>query len=63
MAPGRVFAGGTCGENDCPTISSADNGMVDVRGYQQAGIPTPDREVVVRIPAALISEAARALDG
>ena len=63
MEPGRIIAGGTCGENDCPTITSADNGMVDVQGYQQAGISTPDGEVVARIPGALIIEAARALGG
>jgi len=63
MEPGRIIAGGTCGENDCPTITSADIGMVDVQGYHQAGISTPDGEVVDRIPGALIIEAARALGG
>lgn len=63
MEPGTIIAGGTCGENDCPTITSVGNGMVDVQGYQQAGMPTPDGEVIVRLPAGLIIEAARALDG
>jgi hypothetical protein len=61
VEPGKIIAGGTCGENDCPTITSADNGMVDVQGYHQAEIPTPEGETVARIPAALILEAARAL--
>lgn len=63
MEPGRILAGGDCGENDCPTITSAGNDMVDVRGYYQPDVPTPDGEVVARIPAGLIIEAARALGG
>lgn len=61
MEPGTIIAGGTCGENDCPTIMSAEQDMVDVQGYHQAGIPTPGGELVVRVPASLILEAARAL--
>ena len=61
MEPGKILAGGGCGEHDCPTITSAEQGMVDVQGYHQAGIATPDGELVVRIPASLILEAARAL--
>lgn len=61
MEPGTVIAGGNCGENDCPTIISADDGMVDVQGYCRADAPAPDGEMVVRIPAALVIEAARAL--
>jgi hypothetical protein len=37
--------------------------MLDVQGYQQTGVTTPEGEAVVRIPAELILEAARALDG
>lgn len=37
--------------------------MVDVQGHHQPGIATPAGETVVRIPAALIVEAARALGG
>ena len=61
MKPGFIIAGGNCGENDCPTITCADNGMVDVQGYHQNGVSTPDGETVARIPAALIIEAARVL--
>ncbi len=61
MKPGMIIAGGTCGENDCPTITVADKDMVDVQGYLQADIATPDGEVVARVPASLILEAARAL--
>ena len=61
MEPGTIIAGGTCGENDCPTITCAERDMVDVQGYYQADIATPDGEVVARIPASLIFEAARAL--
>lgn len=63
MELGEIIAGGECGENDCPTIALADDGMVDVQGYHQAGITTPTGEVVARIPASLILEAARALGG
>ena len=61
MEPGKILAGGTCGENDCPTITSAEKDMVNVQGYHQADIATPDGEVVARVPASLILEAARAL--
>jgi hypothetical protein len=61
MDPGMIIAGGNCGENDCPTITSAEGGMVDVQGYCQEGITTPDGEIVARVPAALIIEAARVL--
>ena len=61
MEPGTIIAGGTCGENDCPTITCAERDMVDVQGYHQADIATPDGEIVARIPASLILEAARAL--
>jgi len=63
MEPGVIIAGGNCGENDCPTITCADDNMVDVQGYYQNGIQTPDGEIVARIPAALILEAARVLAG
>lgn len=63
MGLGRVIAGGGCGENDCPAIALADGGMLDVQGYQQTGVTTPEGEAVVRIPAELILEAARVLDG
>ncbi len=61
MEPGKIIGGGNCGENDCPTITSAEDGMVDVQGYHQADVPTPDGEIVARIPAELILEAAHAL--
>jgi hypothetical protein len=61
MEPGMIIAGGVCGENDCPTITYAERDMVDVQGYHQADIATPDGETVARIPASLILEAARAL--
>lgn len=63
MGLGRVIAGGGCGENDCPAIALADGGMLDVQGYQQTEVTTPEGEAVVRIPAELILEAARVLDG
>jgi hypothetical protein len=59
MKPGTIIAGGSCGEHDCPTITSAERDMV--QGYHQAEAATPEGELVVRIPAALILEAARAL--
>jgi len=61
MEPATIIAGGACGEHDCPTITSAERDMVDVQGYHQPDIATPDGEVVVRVPASLILEAARAL--
>jgi hypothetical protein len=61
LEPGTIIAGGNCGENDCPTITCAGNGMVDVQGYHQNGARTPDGEIVARIPAQLILEAAKAL--
>jgi hypothetical protein len=61
MESGKILAGGSCGENDCPTITSAEQGMVDVQGYHQAAVAAPDGELVVRVPAALILEAAHAL--
>jgi hypothetical protein len=61
VEPGMILAGGSCGENDCPTIISAGNGMVDVQGYRQDGVSTPDGEIVVRVPAELILAAAKAL--
>ena len=61
MEPGTIIAGGACGENDCPTIMSAEQDMVDVQGYHQTEIATPDGEIVARVPASLILEAARAL--
>jgi hypothetical protein len=61
MKPGTIIAGGTCGEHDCPTITSADRDMVDVQGYHQADAAAPEGELVVRVPAALILEAAHAL--
>lgn len=63
MKPGQILAGGACGEHDCPTITLASEGMVDVQGYQQTGIETSADEAVVRLPASLILEAARALGG
>ena len=63
MEPGIIIAGGNCGENDCPTITCADNDMVDVQGYYQFGTSIPDGETVARIPAQLIIDAARALGG
>ena len=61
MKPGTIIAGGTCRQDDCPTITTAEQDMVDVQGYHQSDVATPDGELVVRIPAALILEAARAL--
>jgi hypothetical protein len=63
VEPGKIIAGGACGENDCPAIALAGDGMLDVQGYQQPGVETPAGEAVVRIPAGLILEAARALGG
>jgi hypothetical protein len=61
VKPGEIIAGGDCGENDCPTVTNAANGMVDVQGYHQADAAAPAGEAVVRIPSSLILEAARAL--
>jgi hypothetical protein len=33
MELGKIIAGGTCGENDCPAIALAEDHMVDVQGY------------------------------
>ncbi|GAA2600117.1 hypothetical protein GCM10010411_37260 [Actinomadura fulvescens] len=63
MELGRIIAGPDCTEDDCPQIAIAPDGMVDVQGYHQTQIPTPDGEMIVRIPANLILEAARALGG
>jgi hypothetical protein len=61
MEPGKILAGGNCRQDDCPTITSAEQSMVDVQGYHQADVVTPEGELVVRVPASLILEAARAL--
>jgi hypothetical protein len=61
MEPGKILASGACTANDCPTITSAERDMVDVQGYYQADVATPDGELVVRVPVSLILEAARAL--
>jgi hypothetical protein len=37
--------------------------MIDVQGYSRQDVKTPVGEAVVRIPAALILEAAHALGG
>jgi hypothetical protein len=60
---GRIIAGGSCGENDCPTIALVEGepGMIDVQGYHQSDIPTPSGEVVARIPVSVLLEAARVL--
>jgi len=58
---GDVLAGGSCGDSDCPAIMVAGDGMVDVQGYHQPDARTPEGEIIVRIPAALIVEAARVL--
>jgi hypothetical protein len=63
MELGKIIAGGECGENDCPTIALAEGDMVDVQGCHQPDIHTPRGEVIARIPATLILEAARALRG
>lgn len=63
MEFGMIIAGGNCGENDCPTISCADNGMVDVQGYYPNGISAPVGETIARIPAQLIIDAAQVLVG
>jgi hypothetical protein len=63
MELGKIIAGGDCGESDCPAIALAEDGMVDVQGPHQADMITAAGEVVVRIPAALVLEAARALGG
>lgn len=63
MELGKIIAGGTCGENDCPAIALAEDRMVDVQGYHQPDVQTPDGEVIARVPASLILEAARALGG
>jgi hypothetical protein len=60
-APGKIIAGGNCGDSDCPAIMNAGNDMVDVQGYHQADILTPEGEIIVRVPAALIIEAARVI--
>jgi hypothetical protein len=61
MKPGTIIAGSTCRQDDCPTITSAEGDMVDVQGYHQSEVVTPEGELVVRVPATLILEAARAL--
>lgn len=63
MEPGKIIAGCTCRENDCPTITLAEGRMVDVQGYYQPDARPPAGEIVVRVPASLILEAARALGG
>lgn len=63
LGHGQIIAGGNCGENDCPTIVSVGDGMVDVQGYHQHDQLTPAGETVARVPAMLIIEAARALIG
>jgi hypothetical protein len=62
MALEKRIAGPACTEDDCPQIGLAPNGMVDVQGYHQSEIPAPKGEMIVRVPAELILEAARALE-
>ncbi|HLJ99183.1 MAG TPA: hypothetical protein VKU39_04660 [Streptosporangiaceae bacterium] len=63
LGHGQILAGGNCGENDCPTIVSVGDGMVEVQGYHQQYARTPAGETVALIPAVLIIEAARVLSG
>ncbi|MGH3721099.1 MAG: hypothetical protein ACRDRI_20075 [Pseudonocardiaceae bacterium] len=55
-----VKIAGECKDDDCPTVFTTDRGTVAVQGYMVDRV-SPDGEVVVEIPAALLLEAARAL--
>ncbi|MGB3440433.1 MAG: hypothetical protein WBA97_16930 [Actinophytocola sp.] len=55
-----MIAGGDCGRDDCPTVFTADTGDIVVQGYV-VDKQTPDDEAVVKIPANVLREAARAL--
>lgn len=64
QADGLVrVAGGNCGENDCPTVSTTDRGTLAIQGYHRVDIETADGEAVVEVPVSLIQEAMRALRG
>jgi hypothetical protein len=55
----------SCTAGSCPTIYRTESGSVVIQGYvmtpAQAGIEVPDGEMLVEIPAELLSEALRAI--
>lgn len=55
-----LIAGGSCGRDDCPAVSTSDRGTVAVQGYDLAR-ETPAGESVVEVPVAVLREAVRAL--
>lgn len=54
------IAGGDCGRDDCPAISTTDKGTVVVQGYV-VHRKTPVGEAIVEIPTSVFQETARAL--
>jgi hypothetical protein len=56
-------AGGSCGENDCPTVFATSRGTLAIKGDRRLDVETADHEAVVEVPISLIREAMRALGG
>ncbi len=54
------IAGGNCGRDDCPTISTTDRGTIAVQGYT-VDRQAPTGESIVEIPLDVLREAVRAL--
>ncbi|GAA3928032.1 hypothetical protein [Actinoplanes auranticolor] len=64
FAPLRPVAN-LCTAGSCPTVYASESGTLVVQGYavsaERAGVELPDGEILVEIPLALLTEAARNL--
>ncbi|WP_306206492.1 hypothetical protein [Actinoplanes sp. RD1] len=58
---GLIAVAAQCSSGNCPTVYR-DGDDVLVQGYAVEAGPLPEGELVVRIPAELVREAARRLD-
>lgn len=54
------IAGGSCGRDDCPTISATDRETLAIQGYK-LDMQAPEGEAIVEVPMEVFQEAARAL--
>ncbi|MGW4944211.1 hypothetical protein ACWEOZ_21795 [Actinoplanes sp. NPDC004185] len=64
LTPLRAVAN-VCTAGSCPTVYTSGSGTLVVQGYavsaERAGVELPDGEILVEIPLALLTEAARNL--
>lgn len=63
--PGLRLLASICDTGSCPTIYRSDHGTLVVQGYavsaDRAGVSLPDGELLVEIPADLLTAAVRAM--